>query len=145
MKTLTEVLSDATARAAFVTDGVALIQQEVAGKSGFSGMALRTGFGAVQAIRPGILADALDTLLPSFSTAVEHHVDAARQESTITAYFNTHAARVADALLSVTDARAERANNATLKRAYKGLRGQARTHTVAAIPGLGRLLQKHLG
>jgi hypothetical protein len=47
---------------------------------------------------------------------------------------------VADALLGITDDRAKRAQNPTLKSAYAKLRPQARKHVEEAVPRLGRTL-----
>jgi hypothetical protein len=51
---------------------------------------------------------------------------------------------VADALLGITDEKAKRAKNATLKGAYDKLRPQAKKHVEEAIPRVGRTLSPHL-
>ena len=47
---------------------------------------------------------------------------------------------MAEALLSITDDRAERTSHATLRRAYQRLRGAARGHVEAAAPGIADLI-----
>jgi hypothetical protein len=50
---------------------------------------------------------------------------------------------VAEALLSITDARAQRAKNQAIKGAYEKLRGSAKKHVEAAVPRIGRLVEKY--
>ena len=64
---------------------------------------------------------------PSLAQAFEGHLLSHRDET-------------ADALLSVTDGRAQRAKNRTLKKTYEKLRGVAQGHVTAAVPGLARTL-----
>lgn len=141
--TLLAILQDAGRREAFLTDGVRLVEEEVAGKSGLSGLAIKGGFKAMTAVRPGIVRDALAMLLPAFQPAIEPMFAEAQQSGDVAGWFTRHAARVADALLAVTDRKAETAQNPLLKRTYHGLRSVAKVHTEAAVPGVGRLLAKH--
>lgn len=141
---LRDILDDPPRRSRFLDDGVRLIDAEVARKSGLSGMALRTGFRAIQKVRPDIVRAALDMLLPAFEPAIEPKFQAAQAHGDVAAWFAAHAAEVAGAMLSVTDAKAARATNAVIKGAYQGLRGQALTHVVEAMPAVGRLLASSL-
>ncbi|MEL6548399.1 MAG: hypothetical protein AAFQ82_27495 [Myxococcota bacterium] len=50
---------------------------------------------------------------------------------------------MANALLGVTDERAARADNQTLKKAYKKLRPKAVGHVESAVPGIARIIEKH--
>jgi hypothetical protein len=51
--------------------------------------------------------------------------------------------KVAEALLSVTDEKAQRADNALVATTYKKLRPSAKEHVEQAVPGLATLLDKH--
>ena len=51
--------------------------------------------------------------------------------------------RVADALLSITDKRAQNAKNQVVKGTYEKLRSGAKKHVEAAVPRLGQLFEKH--
>lgn len=138
--TLHDILDDPDRKARFIEQGVALIESEVASKRGLSGTALRTGYKGMKKVKPGIVPGALDMLLPHFAPAVEPHFEAAQASGDVEAYFTEHAEPVAEAMLQVTDARADRAKNRTLQKIYRGLRGQAKKHTTEAMPGVGRLL-----
>ena len=50
---------------------------------------------------------------------------------------------MSEALLAVTDARAEMSNRATILKAYGAVRGGAAKHVVAALPNVGALVQKY--
>jgi hypothetical protein len=50
---------------------------------------------------------------------------------------------VADALLGITDRRAQRAKNQLVKGTYEKLRGQAKKHVETAVPRLGELFERH--
>ncbi len=50
---------------------------------------------------------------------------------------------VSEALLSVTDARAETSQRPTILKAYRAVRGSAAKHVVAALPNVGSLVQKY--
>lgn len=143
--TLVEILNDPTKKNSVVADGVGLIESEVASKSGMRGYALKAGYKTVKKIRPGIISAALGALLPEFAPAVDPYYAKGRETGDVQGYFRANAPEIADALLSVTDARAERANNRVMKRAYSGLRGQAKSHVEDAMPGLAGLIAKHVG
>lgn len=138
--TLQEILDDPAMQRRFVSGGERVIEEEVASKRGLTGMAIKGGFKAVKAIKPGIVPGALEQLLPAFAPAVEPHYQTAQRQGDIPAYFTANAREIADALLKVTDAKAERAQNAVMKRTYRSLRGQALEHTAAAMPRVGQLL-----
>ena len=60
-------------------------------------------------------------------------------------HLQANPARVADALLGITDRRAQRAKNQMVKATYEKLRGQAKKHVEAAVPRLGELFERHAG
>lgn len=143
MSTIAEALADPTRRTAIVADCAALVDSEVASKRGMRGAALRTGFKAFKRVSPGILPAAIDKLLPHFAPAVDPLWQEAEASGDPIAWMSRHDGRVADALLGVTDGLAARAEHKVLLGIYRGLRGQAHGHVVAAIPGLARLMKQH--
>ncbi len=145
MGALTEALKDPARRKAIVDDGVKVIDEEVASKRGFSGMAVKAAFAGVKAVRPGMIGMALDMLLPQFAAQVDPFYDAWRVDGrgTLEAYFRSHDTEIANALLSITDARAQRAEQRSLKKAYEKLRPQGLEHTKAAMPRLAGLVSRH--
>ena len=58
-------------------------------------------------------------------------------------FFQDNSARVADALLSVTDEKAKRAKSGLVQSTYSSLRGSAKKHVEAAVPRLSKLIEKH--
>jgi hypothetical protein len=146
MSTLTEKLTTSETRPRVLDACVELVENEVAKKGGFSGAAIKTGFKVVKAIKPGIVRQTLDTLLPEFANALqpifEKSTNGAGDGGTAFAnYLRGHTHETADALLTVTDKRAERAKNKTLKKTYDRLRSTAKEHVEAAVPGLADALQ----
>lgn len=145
MTTLTERLEEVD-RQAVIDDTAQLIEDEVQSKSGISGMALKTGYGAVKKLKPGIIKEAIDGLLDDFSDALDPlYQDYLEDDGadSFESYLQDHDDRAADDLLSITDERAEEADNKTLVKTYEKLRGQAERHVREALPGVGRLIDKH--
>ena len=60
------------------------------------------------------------------------------------AFVTARSEDVAEDLLSVTDARAERTTHTTAKKAYVKMRPSAKTNVVEAIPELAKLIERHL-
>ena len=124
----------------------ALVDKEVRAKTGVAGMAVRSGYKVVRALRPGIVRDLLDKLVPEFCRALEPKFEAARARGgalpeAFEAVLVEAPGEVAEALLSVTDARAERAENKVLRKTYARLRSGAKAHVEAAVPNLARTLR----
>jgi hypothetical protein len=108
--TLHEMLLSPGVQPQVVADCQAMIDQEVASKSGLSATGIKvaykavTGFGDYLAKRP---------------------------------------TEVAEALLSVTDAKGRTSGRPTVVRAYNAVRGGAGKHIEAALPNLGAMIQKY--
>ncbi len=130
-----------------VDDVLSLIDDEVSNKSGLSGMAIKTGYKVVKRLQGGdLLRDAADNLLDPFAEALDPlYAEYLEQSDTdsFEHYLSNHRAQATQALLSITDGRAERADNKVLKKTYSKLRGQAEKHVKEALPGTGRLIDKH--
>ncbi|MEW5740226.1 MAG: hypothetical protein AB1938_14940 [Myxococcota bacterium] len=143
------LLSDKSKRPAILSDCVKLIDDEVASKSGLSGLAIKAAYKVVCAVKPGIIRESMDQLLDDFVHRLEpFYVDHRKGGAAPTAFGETlsrRPAEVADALLGITDDRAKKAKNATLKSAYEKLRPQAKKHVEEAVPRVGRTLSPHLG
>ena len=145
-KTLGELLEDKARRERVVDDCVQLIDDEVGRKSGFSGLAIKGAYGVVKAIKKGIIKESVSTLLNGFISKLEPYYVRYLQEGggqPFSALLNKEPANVADALLSFTDEKAQRAQNQTMKKAYDKLRPSAKDHVQAAVPGLGKVSARH--
>lgn len=146
---LAEKLTAPEIRRDVVKACVDLVESEVANKSGLSGMAIKAGYKVVKALKPGMIPGAVDTLLPEFASAMQPLYEkasegAADPKDAFGKYLTTHADETADALLKVTDAKADRAKNKTVKKTYDRLRGSARENVRAAVPGLAKALTPFL-
>lgn len=146
MPTLVEVLTSDTQRAKVVDDCLELLELEVQDKSGISGLAIKAGFAAVKGIKPGFVRQVVHDLLPEFARAVDPIYQEAKTDGKpVASHLSTNAGRVADALLAITDGRAQRTTSGVVKGTYERLRGTAKKNVEAAIPRLGRLIEKHAG
>ncbi|EHR48506.1 hypothetical protein SacmaDRAFT_0194 [Saccharomonospora marina XMU15] len=143
--TLKEILLDSSRRPTVVADLEKLIDEEVADKSGVSGTVIKTGFSAVKKIKPGIIGSAVDSLLDDFANALEPiYADfKASGGSDFGSYLPTRSSEAADALLSVTDARAEKSSRDSIKKVYSKLRPKGKENVEEALPRLGKLIDKH--
>lgn len=147
MPTLAEKLTDSDeTRLKVVKACVALIDAEVAAKRGLSGMAIKTGYKVINAIKPNMVGKAVNSLLPEFAEALQPIYEKSTQGAddpgdAFAKYLTAHQDEAADALLAVTDAKAKGANNATIKATYDRLRGTAKANVVSAVPGLATALK----
>lgn len=137
-------LTSPGARPAVVADACALIDQEVARTSGLSGVAVRSAYRLLTGIRPGMVPHAVDGLLDPFADQLDRfyqqHLTTGDPLADILIAQRTS---MAEALLSITDDRAERTSQVTLRRAYQRVRGTARGYVEAAAPGIAALIDAH--
>ncbi len=144
MPTLPEVLTDESKKSEVIKDCCELIDAEVKDKGGISGLAIKAGFGAVKGIKPGFVQGAVEDMLPEFARVLDPiYQDAKGQNKGVSDFFAANASRVADALLQITDAKAQRAKNAIAKSAYEKLRSSAKKNVEAAAPRLGKMIEKY--
>lgn len=144
-ETLQEILLDPSRRPQVVTDCQGLLDSEVESKSGFSSIAVKGAYGMVKAVRPGIVHDTVDDLLDQLVARLEPFYADYRTagDGSLPDYLAGRSDEVSDALLGITDARAERSSRATIKKAYGKLRPQGKKHVQEALPGVGRIIEKH--
>lgn len=145
MSTLLEKLSAPERRPRVIDDCVHLIEEEVKRKGGLSGMAIKAAFATVKAVKPGFLAESVDYLLDDFARRLEPFYASHKQAGgrSMSDHFAGESTAIADALLGITDDRAQRAKNPMVKKTYDKLRPSAKKHVEEAVPGIGRLIEKH--
>ena len=113
---------------------------------GSSNAAIKTAFKIVKGLKPGFIPDAIDGLLDDFIRQIEPFFDswkAGGGARPLREHFVTNGPAVADALLSITDARAARNSHKTVVATYNRLRPKAKENVVAAMPRVGDLIAKH--
>lgn len=140
---LLEALTDESKKPQIVKECCELIDAEVEDKGGISGLAIKAGYKAVKGVKPGFVEHAVEDMLPEFAKALEPiYAEAKSQNKGVSDFFTSHSGRVADALLSITDAKAARAKSGVAKGAYDKLRSSAKKNVEQAVPRLGRLIEK---
>jgi len=142
---LTEILTEAEQRPAVVRDCVALLDAEVASKGGVSGLAIKAGYKVVKTVKPGLIAEAFNDLLDDFAARLDPTYSAylADGGKSFAAYAAPRAGEIAEALLGITDDRARRARNKTIKKTYDKLRPYGKKNVEQAVPGIGRLIDRY--
>jgi hypothetical protein len=145
--TLQEILLTPDTEPSVVADCLTLIEQEVAGKSGISGAAVKLAYKTAKAFAKGYLQSTVESLLPDLVTQLEPYwADfSASGAAGFGDYLAKHGDEVSEALLSVSDARAKTSQRPVIIRAYGTVRGGAAKHIVAALPNVGALVEKYAG
>lgn len=144
MSSLKEQLGTGEKREGIIEDAIKVLDQEVADKGGLTGMAIKGGYKVVQGVRPGFVRDVVTALLDDFLDALDPLYQEAKQKGRPAgAFLLENKSRVAEALLGVTDRKAQRADSGMLKKAYEKLRPLAKGQVEAAAPRLAQLLEKH--
>lgn len=141
-QTLSNALLSPTHRPQVVEALVRLADTEVAGKRGISGTMLKTAYAGAKKAGEGRIRSAVDSFLPSLARTLDPHYDASGATP-----FGTYLAdparsgQVADELLAVADAKAAAVEGNPVGKVYRSMRGKAKDHVVAALPGLGATLE----
>lgn len=146
MKSMVEVAKDSAVRPQVVTATVELIDSEVSSKRGLSGSAIKLGYKAVKGLKGGqMIPDVVNGLLDEFSAAIEP-IHKKYRDSGETAGFDRFLAQnegeAVQGLLKVTDDRAEKTKHGVLRSSYNKLRPMAEKQVAAALPGVGKLVDR---
>jgi hypothetical protein len=147
MATLEEILLTPENKPHVLDDCLTLIDQEVKSKSGISGTAVKIAYKTANTFASGYLRGMVELLAPDMIIELEPFwADfTASGAGDFGDYLVKHGDEVSEALLSVTDRRAETSTRPTILKAYKTVRGGASKHVTAALPALGTLVQKYAG
>jgi len=143
--TLRQILLAPDTRPQVIADCYALLQQEISGKSGISGTAVKLAYKTVNTFMPGHVRYMVESLLPDMVDQLEPYwADFTTSGgSGFGDYLAKHGEEVSQALLSVTDARAAASGRPTIIKAYRSVRGSATKHIEAALPQVGDLVLKY--
>ena len=128
-----------------VADDQALVEQELASKSGASAVAIKVAYKVVTAFAPGYYQGIVGAMLPEMAAQLEPFWADFTESggSSFGDYLAKRGNEVAEALLSVTDGMAARSDKKAVIKAYGAVRGSAVKHVEAALPNLGVLVQKY--
>ena len=143
--TLQQILLAPDTQPKVITDCYALIEQEISGKSGVSGTAVKLGYKTVTSFAPGYYHDTVEDMFPQIVDKLEPYwADFSTSGgSEFGDYLVKRGEEVAQALLSVTDGMAAISRRPTIIKAYRAVRGSAAKHVEAALPRVGDLVQKY--
>ncbi len=146
MPALQDKLLTPANRPNLVKDCARLIDDEVDKKSGFSGLAIKGAFKVVKGVKPGFIEGVIDHLLDQWVGKLEGHYArfVEKGQGTFGAFAAADAHGVAEKLLEVTDAVAQKGEHKTVASLYHKLRPGAKEHVSVAVPGLGRIVDKYL-
>jgi hypothetical protein len=144
MPSLREQLSTGNKRELVIDDALRVLDQEVADKSGITGIAIKAAYAFVKGVKPGFLREVVDNLTNDFVDAMDPvYQEAIAKGEKPSVHFERERTRVANSLLAITDRRAERAKNKAIQSTYNKLRPTAQKHVEAAVPRLGKLIEQH--
>jgi hypothetical protein len=143
--TLQEMLLGPDTRPKVTADCYALLQQEISDKSGVSGTAVKLAYKTVNTFMPGHIRNMVDKLLPDMVNQLEPFWTdfSGSGSSGFADYLPKRGTEAAQALLSVTDAKAASSGRPTIVKAYGSVRGSAAKHIEVALPRVGDLVMKY--
>ncbi len=141
---LADILLADSKKNAVIDDCVQLIDAEVGDKGGLSGLAIKAGYGVVKGVKPGFIRHAVSDMLPEFAKALDPLYEEAKSKNRgVSDYLAENSSRVADALLTITDAKAQKSKSGAVKGTYEKLRGTAKKNVEQAVPRLGKMIERH--
>ena len=145
MATLQEMLLRPEVEPQVTSDTLALVDSELASKSGMSGTAVKVAFKAVTAFAPGYYQETVHGMIPNMVYQLapfwaDFQVSGGADFGD---YLSKRGDEVSEALLAVTDEMACGSGRAAVVKAYKAVRGGAGKHIEAALPNLGAMIQKY--
>lgn len=145
--TLPEILLAPDTQPLLVADSLALIDAELADKSGISGNAVKLAYKTVSNFASGYVREMVETLLPEAAERLQPYWADFRAAggAAFGDYLAKRGEEVAESLLTITDTWAEESKKAIVVKAYRAVRSGAAKHVEAALPRLGDLVLKYAG
>jgi hypothetical protein len=145
MATLQEMLLPPEVRPRVVTDVLALVDTELASKSGVSGTAVKVAFKAITTFAPGYYQETVAGMVPDmvYQLAPFWADFEVSGSADFGDYLSKRGDEVSAALLEVTDGMAAESGRAAVVKPYKAVRNGAGKHIEAALPNLGAMVQKY--
>jgi len=145
MATLHEMLLAPDVEPKVVTDVLALVDNELASKSGISGTAVKVAFKAITAFAPGYYQETVASMVPDMvDQLAPFWADfQASGSADFGDYLVKRSDEVVPAMLVVTDAMRDRSGRTAVVKAYSAVRNGASKHIEAALPNLGAMVQKY--
>lgn len=129
-----------------VADCTALIDAQVKAKRGVSGLAIKGAYGTIKRIKKGMVPEVVEALLDDWLDRLQPYYDnwSRERSGAFSEHLTERSEEVAEALLTVTDERADKTSHKTAAKAYRKMRPSAKNNVVQAVPDLARLIEGHL-
>ncbi len=144
MTILRERFGSGEKRQQVIDDACRVLDEEVADKSGLAGIAVKAAYAVVKGIKPGFIRQAIDHLLDEFLDALSPFAQEAEEKKVKPgSLILQNPAKLANAMLAITDQRAQKAESGVVRKSYDKLRPAAQKHVEAAVPRLAKLLDKY--
>lgn len=147
MSTIAARLLDDAARPQVVKECCAIIDHQVSTKKGFSGIAIKGAYKTVKAIKPGFVPGVVDALLDEWVAKLAEfeveHVASGGAVDSVPDFLVSQRVRVAEALISVTDSRAQTTKHKTAQKLYHRFRPSALTNVEEGVPELAALVTRY--
>ncbi len=146
MPTLSDILLNPKHRDAIIADCVNRVEARVANASGLKGLGLRAGLSAIKKVKPDAVPRAVTRMLPEFAAALDPLYQRFRTsgERDFSRYLKRHSAMAREALMTITDARADASSHVALRSGYRKLRGTLAAELEALLPELAQGVSAHL-
>ena len=148
MKSLKEILEDPKVARSVVADGLRVLDEEMAKRSGLGGLAIKGAYKVVKNVQGGkTLERAVEILMPEFIDKLDPYY-AQFQEGgkgkTWEEFLRPHYATLADELLAVTDRKIQGTDNRAVRGTYDKLRPKAKKEVIASLPALTRMMERYV-
>jgi len=148
MATLKEIINDPKVHESVMQDCVRVLDEEVARKSGLTGLAIKAAYKLLKNVQHGrALRKVLEALLPDFMNTLEPYYARYLKEGKgvrWTDFLRPDFERLTDQFLAITDAKSQQSDSQTVKSTYGKLRPKARKEVVASLPALAAMMEKYL-
>lgn len=140
--TLVDLLGKEPVRTPVITDCVTMIDAAVKQKGFF----IKSAYATIKTLKKRFVPEVVDALLDDWLGKLQPHYEKWQTSnvSTFSDYVIARSDDVAEDLLSVTDARAEKTSHTTAKKLYLKMRDSAKQNVIEAIPELSRTLERHM-
>ena len=148
MKSLRKIIEDPDVARSVLADGLRVLDEEVAKRSGLGGLAIKGTYKIIKNIQGGkTLEKAVGILIPAFIDKLEPYYARYQKQGaakTWTDYLRPHYDALADELLAVTDQKVQDSDNRAVRGAYGKLRPKARKEVVASLPAMARMMERYV-
>jgi hypothetical protein len=142
---LADILQVDGALPRITADCRALVERELAAKTGLSATVLKASYKVVTSFAPGYYDSVIAQLVPNLLQKLQPYWSGFNDSGggRFGDYLAARGPEVTDALLGVTDTMAARSHRAVIKKAYGAVRGGAAGHVQAALPSVGALVETY--